>query len=172
MANRVNVLLTFVRHRHTSKHWAKDAAKYGYITYYKRHPDHVDPPITPSKVLMIRRTSSFKGNPWWEKGILTKLKLEETRGPIFVKNTPEVCRMIWNIKHLVEIFPVKTPDQLTKFDESTEYHVDEYGNVHVAGRVNADREKATEDFQSSVKRLEYENMSEKLRLQWLKGTAI
>lgn len=48
-----------------------------YKCFYSSHPDHVDPPVTPSKVLMILRTSAFKGNPWWEKDILTKLNLEE-----------------------------------------------------------------------------------------------
>lgn len=80
--------------------------------------------------------------------------------------------MIWNIKHLIEIFPVKTPDELRNFDESTEYHVDEQGNVRVCGQIDPIREKATVDFKASMKRLPSMAISEKLRLKWLKGNLI
>lgn len=47
------------------------------ITFCFSKKDHVDPPITPSKVLMVHRVKPWKGNPYWEKDILTDLGFEE-----------------------------------------------------------------------------------------------
>lgn len=37
----------------------------------------MDPPIVPTKVLMVHRVKPFKGNPWWEKDILENLGFEK-----------------------------------------------------------------------------------------------
>ena len=48
--------------------------------------DHVDPPIVPSKVLMVVRVKPWKGNPYWEKDTLSHLGFEEkVRTYIFIQ---------------------------------------------------------------------------------------
>lgn len=43
-----------------------------------RHPNHVDPPIKPTKLLLIERVKPVWGNPHWEKKILKKYKLNNS----------------------------------------------------------------------------------------------
>lgn len=50
--------------------------------FYSSTKNHVDPPIVPSKVLMVHRVKPFKGNPYWEKDILETLGfIEKVRNP-------------------------------------------------------------------------------------------
>lgn len=175
MAYRVNVLSSFVRgYRAYAKAWTNDAVACNGITFYPRKKEgHVDPPITPSKVFMVHRVKPFKGNPHWEKDILTRLGLkEEEKEPVFVKNTPEVCNQLWHVKHLVKIVPLKVPENLSSIDESTEVFFHENGTCHITGKIDPARRRATEAAKESMKRLDHSTISEKLRLQWLKGSLI
>ncbi|XP_017886353.1 39S ribosomal protein L30, mitochondrial [Ceratina calcarata] len=174
MASCSNVLLTITRgHKNYTKTWLKDAVRYEKVKYHPRTPDHVDPPFTPSKVLMIVRVKPFKGNPWWNKIILKKYGLkEEGREPAFVKNTPEACAELWTIKHLIKIVPLKLPEKLPEIDDMTEYYVHEDGSIHVTGKLDPVRYKATQDYLTSPKRMAMADISEKLRLLWLKGGLI
>ncbi|XP_076654687.1 mitochondrial ribosomal protein L30 [Halictus rubicundus] len=175
MANRpTSVLLSFVRHRHRNlRAWKDDMVKYDYIEYYPSKKDHVDPPVTPAKVFMVFRVKPFKGNPWWEKDTLLQIGLQE-RGnePTFLKNTPEMCRLLWKIKHLIKIVPVKLSDKPFNVNDSTEYYIDDNGTVHIGGKLDPARVEATESFKNSMKRLDNATISEKLRLQWVKGLLI
>ncbi|CAK9821752.1 39S ribosomal protein L30, mitochondrial [Anthophora retusa] len=175
MANRfANVLLTFVRgHRQYSKAWLKDAVRYEYVKYHPRVKSHVDPPITPSKVLMVRRVKPFKGNPYWEKDILEELGFAKTpNDPVFVKNTPEVCAMLWKVKHLVKISPVQLPENIPEVDEYTELYVDDFGKIHVTGKLDRVRYETTLADHNCMKRLRQETLKEKLRLLWMKGNLV
>lgn len=170
--------------------------------FYFSTKDRVDPPFTPSKVLMAIRVKPFKGNPYWEKETLKKLGFEENvrnldltlnrsivfhdcaayfvrtlffqeNDPIFVKNTPEMCAMLWRVKHLVKINPVVLPKNLpSKVDDLTEFYVHEDGRVYVTGKIDPARYQATIDARTSIKRLNSETVSEQLRLMWLKGNVI
>ena len=175
MTNRANVLSTFVRgYRAYAKAWVNDAVVYNNVTFYPRKKEgHVDPPITPSKVFMVHRVKPFKGNPHWEKDILTKLGFNEKENePVFVKNTPEICSQLWRVKHLVKILPLKVPENLSNIDDSTEVFFHENGTCHITGKIDPARRQATEAAKESMKRLDRSTISEKLRLQWMKGSLI
>lgn len=175
MANRpTSVLLTFVRHRHRDlRIWKDDLVKYDLVKYYPRNKNHVDPPVTPAKVFMITRVKPFKGNPWWDKDVLLEIGLKEVgMEPTFVKNTPEMCRMLWKVKHLIKIVPVKFPDKPFEVNDSTEYYFHENGTLQIGGKLDPARVNASESFRNSMKRLDNETISEKLRLQWVKGILI
>ncbi|XP_043254646.1 39S ribosomal protein L30, mitochondrial [Colletes gigas] len=173
MANRTNVLLTFVRHRHSSKHWLKDGVRYGKVTYYQKDKSLVDPPITPSKVLMVHRVKPIKGNPWWEKNILERLGFEEkVKQPVFVKNTPEMCKALWVVKHLVKIVPVQLPEKLPEVNDLTNIYFHDDGSVHSYGKLDYVRYEATMKHKMSMKRLSNYTISEKLRLRWMQGNLV
>ena len=175
MANRMNVLSTFVRgYQAHAKAWVNDAVAYNKIKFYPRRKEtHVDPPITPSKVFMVHRVKPFKGNPYWEKDVLTKLGFSEREHePVFVKNTPEVCSQLWRVKHLVKILPLKVPENLSSIDDSTEVFFHENGTCQITGKIDPARRQATEAPKESMKRLDRSTISEKLRLQWLTGSLI
>nr|XP_033321788.1 39S ribosomal protein L30, mitochondrial [Megalopta genalis] len=174
LANRPrSVLLTFVRYRHNPKAWIPDAVKYPGVTYYPRNKTDVDPPIVPSKIFMIHRVKSFKGNPYWDKDTLKRIGLSEVnREPVFVKNTPEVCSQLWKIKHLIKITPVKLPDGEIKADENREYYFHSSGDIYIGGKLDPARLEATKNFKNSMARMERRTISEKLRLRWINGSLI
>lgn len=174
MANRKNVMLMFVRgQRHYTKTWLKDAVRYEDVKYHPRHKNHVDPPIVPSKVLMVHRVKPFKGNPYWEKDILKQLGFEEKiKDPVFVKNTPEMCALLWRVKHLVKIVPMQLPDKLPTVDELTGIYVHESGKFYQTAKIDPARYEATVQFQNNPKIMRYRDIMEKLRLLWLRGNLI
>ncbi|XP_014484794.1 PREDICTED: 39S ribosomal protein L30, mitochondrial [Dinoponera quadriceps] len=170
MASRMNVFLTFVRHYAAQpRAWKPKGIRYGHIIYYPRHPNHVDPPIIPTKLLMVTRVKPFKGNPYWEKNILEKHlgipRLE--KGPVIVKNTPEICAMLWSVKHLVKVTPIKLPDKLPTEDDLNGTYLHENGTFYIVPKVDPARYEATDEFVNSPKKLNRNLISEKLRLKWL-----
>ncbi|KOX71465.1 39S ribosomal protein L30, mitochondrial [Melipona quadrifasciata] len=131
-----------------------------------RKIDHVDPPIVPSKVLMVIRVKPWKGNPYWEKNILSHLGFEERKNePVFLKNIPEICAMLWRVKHLVKIIPLTV-------DDFTTYYIHENGTIHDTGKLDPARYQATMEAKNNTKKMNHYTIREQLRLRWLKGNLI
>ncbi|XP_011159958.2 39S ribosomal protein L30, mitochondrial [Solenopsis invicta] len=180
---RAPILLNFVRHnmfRKRKPKW-KDAEgnfegkKYANVTYFPRQPDHVDPPFEPSKLLLVTRVKEFAGNPWWEKEVLEDLGFKDEKhgnAPVIVKNTPEVCAMLWKVKHLVKIVPIKLPDKLPTMDDLNGTYLHENGTFYVIPRIDPAREEAVEQFVNDPKKLNRDVIQDKLRLKWLKGLSM
>ncbi|XP_032666721.1 39S ribosomal protein L30, mitochondrial [Odontomachus brunneus] len=169
MTTRMKDFLTFVR-SYSTKHWKfSEGVKYGHVTYYPRHPNHVDPPITPSKLLMVTRMKPLSGLPYWHKDTLTKQLGFKERGrePIIVKNTPEMCALLWTVKHLVKIVPIILPDKLPTEDDLNGTYLHENGTFSVIPKIDSTRYKATDKFVNNPKKLNRNLISEKLRLKWL-----
>lgn len=172
--------MNFVRHVYSAKQkirW-KDAqgnpegVKYGNVTYFPRRPDHVDPPFQPSKLLLVTRVKPFAGNPWWDKEVLVNLGFKNKKyanAPVIVKNTPEICAMLWKVKHLVKIVPIKLPDQLPTTDDLNGTYLHENGTFYVIPKVDPAREEAVERFVNDPKKLNRDIIQDKLRLKWLQG---
>lgn len=171
MTARSTIFLNFVRHYAAPKHWKRDGVKYGCVTYYPKNKDHVDPQFVPTKLLVVQRVKPFMGNPYWEKDILRKhLGFDRKQGDVaIVKNTPEMCALLWKVKHLVKISPLKLPDKLPTEDDLNGTYLHENGTLYVIPKVNPVRCEATEQFVNNPKRLNRDVIKEKLRLQWLQG---
>ncbi|KAF7997742.1 hypothetical protein HCN44_009140 [Aphidius gifuensis] len=154
--------------RRIPKAWKKDVKRYESVNYYPRFPDHEDPPIEPTKLLVVRRCKPYKGNPWWDKQVLDAFKLKDSQGEIaIVKNTPEICSLLWQIKHLIEITPLRAPDKLPEKDGPQSTWLHENGDLLIAPRVDPIREKATIDFINNPKHLDTETLQHELRMRWL-----
>ncbi|XP_012266544.1 39S ribosomal protein L30, mitochondrial [Athalia rosae] len=169
MSNVTRMLLGGVRH-FTKRYKGEGGVKYGLITYYPRTPDHVDPPIEPTKLLMIQRVKPFKGNPYWQKNVLTLLNLHERSSAIaIVKNTPEMNSMLWEVKHLIKVTPIKCPNGLPKDGDLNGTYLHENGTFMVTHKVAIDpsRIEATEKFTNDWRRLDKETVQRQLRLKWL-----
>lgn len=148
----------------------QESVKYGYIKYFPRNPGQVDPPFEPSKLLLVKQVKSFFGRPWWEKQIIRGLGFEsQTNDPVIVKNTPEICVLLWKVKHLVKILPIKLPDKLPTADDLNGTYLHENGTFYVIPKVDPAREEATEKFVNDPKKLNRDIIQEKLRLKWLEG---
>lgn len=96
----------------------------------------------------------------------------QKKEPVFVKNTPEMCAILWKVKHLVKIVPVKVPDNLSEIKDTHEIFFHENGTCFVNGKVDPFRKEATEAEKRSIKRMDSYTISEKLRLQWTQGILI
>lgn len=89
--------------------------------------------------------------------------------PVIVKNTPEICAMLWKVKHLVKIIPIKLPDKLPTMDDLNGTYLHENGTFYVIPKVDPAREEAVEKFTKDPKKLNRDIIQEKLRLKWLEG---
>ncbi|XP_011504061.1 PREDICTED: 39S ribosomal protein L30, mitochondrial [Ceratosolen solmsi marchali] len=160
----------YFKHRSTPKTWKKDGVKYGLVTYYPRHPDHVDPYFEPSKLLLIERIKPLKGCPYWEKNILLSIGLaseKKVRHQTVVKNIPEMCARLWKIKHLIKVTPVELPKNLPADVDSISSYLHDSGKLLIFPKIDEKRYKATEEFINNPKRLDGDTLQEKLRLKWL-----
>ncbi|KAG8034343.1 hypothetical protein G9C98_007419 [Cotesia typhae] len=83
-----------------------------------------------------------------------------------VKNTPEVCTLLWKIKHLIKVTPINMPDKLPD-DDSVQTWLHENGDLLLAPRVDPAREKATMEFINNPKRLDRKTLKDELRYRWL-----
>lgn len=162
------IFTTSVRNYAAPRFWKRDAVKCGCVTYYPKHRDHKDPPVTPSKLFMVTLAKRFAGNPYWDKNTLKILGLAERgRDPVIVKNTPEMCGLLWKVKHLVKITPIKLPDKLPDPDDLGGSYLHENGTFYVTPKVDPLRIESTEEFENNPKKLDSLRIGEKLRLQWL-----
>ncbi|XP_065343595.1 uncharacterized protein mRpL30 [Cloeon dipterum] len=79
--------------------------------YYYPRPDEQKIPYTPSKLLMVQRVAKWAYNPKWDKKVLKELGLNKERGEVvIVKNTPQMNKMLYQVKHLIKIKPVTFPN--------------------------------------------------------------
>ncbi|XP_014204487.1 39S ribosomal protein L30, mitochondrial [Copidosoma floridanum] len=158
-------------YRSTPKVWKEnDGVKYGLVTYFPRHKNEVDPPITPTKLLLVERVEKVKGNPYWHKKILAQMHLDvenRKKQTTVVKNTPEICAMLWQIKHLIKVTPIQLPENLPDNEDSVSTYLHENGKLMVFPKIDEKRYKATEDFINNPKKLDKETIKEQLRREWL-----
>lgn len=74
------------------------------------------------KLFLVERVMPYTGTPHWERNILKLLKLAQSKedrkarvsrplgSRTIVKNTPFMCKMLWQVKHLVKVTPITFPD--------------------------------------------------------------
>ncbi|XP_058791924.1 large ribosomal subunit protein uL30m isoform X2 [Phymastichus coffea] len=177
LLNTVKIVKNQVRtyyHYSTPKHWAKDGVKYGLITYYPRHPDHKDPEFKPSKLFLVERVKPTRGNPYWHKKVLKQLSIDQDyrmreKPTVIVKNTPEICALLWEIKHLIKVTPIDMPNNLPDDIDSISTYLHETGKLYVFPKIDEKRYKETEKHQNNPKRMDNDTISKHLRLKWLNG---
>lgn len=81
--------------------------------YYPRFHDEVDPPYDPAPLHLVTKIKSLSGRPYWEKDIMRTIGLyERSSGVAVMKNNPENNSMLWKVKHLVKITPLRIPKDL------------------------------------------------------------
>lgn len=93
--------------------------------------------------------------------------LSQGKEPVIVKNTPDMCALLWKVKHLVKIVPIKLPDKLPTADDLNGTYLHENGIFYVIPKVDPAREEAVVEFVNNPKKLNRNVISEKLRLQWV-----
>lgn len=75
--------------------------------------------------------------------------------------------MLWKVKHLVKVVPIKLPDKLPTEDDLKGTYLHENGTFYVVPKIDPARYEVTEAFTNNPKKLDRYLISEKLRLKWL-----
>jgi len=90
---------------------------------YFPHAGEEIPDEPPSPVLMVEKTGKGFGQPYWIKDYLTQIglgKFELMGQKVFLPNTPSVCMILYRLKHVVKITPLKFPNGIPEnFDPET-----------------------------------------------------
>ncbi|XP_059480509.1 uncharacterized protein LOC132199645 [Neocloeon triangulifer] len=152
---------------------------YGF-NYYPR-PNEVEIPYTPSKLLMVQRVARWSGNPKWDKKILKDLGLNKNMGEVvLVKNTPQMNKLLYQVKHLIKIKPVVFPNGEPTADDVKVLGatvLNEYGEMEVRKSLKPPTlslppPEISEAPPKSAKELgtpSDETMRRHLRMKWLTG---
>ncbi|CAH1400901.1 unnamed protein product [Nezara viridula] len=151
------------------KSWT-GAVKYETYTYYPRPGEEKDPPYEPTKLLMVQRIRPFRGNPKNHKKILYRIGLDGKCGEIaIVKNIPEICSMLYKIKHIIKVTPIRTPNGLPESDDLGAGYLKPNGEFIVSKRLNPDPERLrlTEEFQTDPARLDADTLIKDTRMKWI-----
>lgn len=133
-------------------------------------PDHVDPPIEPSKLFVVQRIKPIKGTPYWERDLLRQLKLDGRMGDmIVVKNIPENNARLWKIKHLLKVTPITYPHGEPSLNDVNHTFLKENGECIVTKEIKVD-EKRLDDankFLEDPARMDGDTLRKNSRLKWL-----
>ncbi|XP_046738409.1 39S ribosomal protein L30, mitochondrial [Diprion similis] len=173
MSTMTKLLLGGIRHyarRYDPKYKDDPGVKYGLITYFPKSPNHVDPPIVPTKLFMVKRIKPLRGTPWWEKEIMYQLNLLEKKSDVtIVKNTPEMNAFLWQVKHLIKVTPIKCPDGIPKTASLKGSYLHENGTFMVNPKVEIEQKRidAIDEYRKDWKKLEGEAIRKEMRLRWL-----
>ncbi|XP_046416487.1 39S ribosomal protein L30, mitochondrial [Neodiprion virginianus] len=173
MSTVTNLLLGGVRHyarRYAPKYKDDSGVRYGLITYFPKTPNHVDPPIEPTKLFMVQRIKKLSGTPWWEKEVMSQLHLDGKKSEVaIVKNTPETNVLLWQVKHLIKVTPIKCPDGIPKTASLNGSYLHENGTFMVNRKVTIDQKRidAIDEYKKDWKKLDSETLRKDLRLKWV-----
>ncbi|XP_071530137.1 uncharacterized protein mRpL30 isoform X2 [Panulirus ornatus] len=114
--------------------------------YYPRFPDEVDPPYDPAPLHLVTRVRCLKKKPWWDKEIMKKLGLDGKRSDVaIVKNNPENNAMLWRVKYLVKITPLRIPADLPDDADPRCCFLKETGEFIYSPRVKVEDSALEED---------------------------
>lgn len=99
------------------------------------------------------------------------LLFRQIKGIAVVKNTPEMCALLWRVKHLVSVEPITFP-----YGEPTEQDIN-YTNlkengeciVHKQLEIPAERIEATDKFLNDPLRLDKDTLKKDALAHWVSG---
>ncbi|KAJ8734221.1 hypothetical protein PYW07_014772 [Mythimna separata] len=142
----------------------------GGIVYYPRHPDHKDPPVTPSKLFRVERIKPSKHQPHYLKHILREFNiLEECENQVtVVKNIPEINSKLWKIKHLIKVTPIQFPYGEPTKDDINYTILKENGQCVVTKKLEPKQEQieALEQFENNKKKMDSDTLKRDSRYKW------
>jgi len=140
----------------------KDGITYPGFNYYPRFPDQKDPPITPTKLFMVRRIRPTMGVPWWEKDVIKILGLKDAKEVAIIKNTPTNNARMWKVKHLIEVTPITMPYGLP--DKAENGYLKENGEFVAINEIKSTQaaEEFPEILQIEEAKKTYDNMFKKI----------
>ncbi|XP_034246537.1 39S ribosomal protein L30, mitochondrial [Thrips palmi] len=146
----------------------------GALRYYPRDPDtYQDPPYEPTKLLMVQRVKPMKGQPHWDRKVLTRLGLDAIDDDhiVILKNTEYICEDLWKVKHLVKVTPITFPNGEPTEEDIERTVLTPQGEMIVGDAVRPDpqRVEAQEKFLKDPLRLDGKTKRERFRDRWNSG---
>ncbi|XP_023944450.2 39S ribosomal protein L30, mitochondrial [Bicyclus anynana] len=140
----------------------------GGIQYFPRHPDHKDPEITPSKLFRVEQIRTSRHHPWWQKKILSELKLDEENRVAIVKNIPPINMRLWKIKHLIRVTPITFPYGEPMKEDINYTVLKENGQCIVTKTLQPEQKQveALEKFETDPKKMDSTTLKRESRYRW------
>ncbi|XP_022644256.1 39S ribosomal protein L30, mitochondrial-like [Varroa jacobsoni] len=135
--------------------------------------------IEPSKLFVVQLVKSSALRPYWEKDIVRILGLEESKHEkkmnmrkgvgtyVVVKNTPQMCRMLWRVKHLVRVKPVTFPDGLPTPGVYTNSYLNHSGEFRKHSNFEVDPERLVVNKKFERVKLEGREIAKPMHLRWM-----
>ncbi|XP_046670655.1 uncharacterized protein LOC124360797 [Homalodisca vitripennis] len=159
--------LNSIRKKHPD--WPEEGIQYHGFKYYPR-PGEVDPIIKPAKLFMVQRIQSLRGQPYWVKDIIEELELHKDEvDKAVVKNTPEMNKKLWIVKHIIKIIPITYP--YGEPQEGDQGYLNDKGQYILTKKIGAGvdegRLEASHRFFKDPLRMDPDTMKSKLRDKWL-----
>lgn len=88
---------------------------------------------------------------------------------VILKNIPEINAMLYKIKHLIKITPIRTPDGLPPEGDLYSGYLKDNGEFVVSQKLkpNLGKLELTQEFQTEPGRLDAETLIKQSRYKWL-----
>ena len=103
-------------------------------------------PVTEEEISpfhLVWRYKKLMGNPWQHKVILRRLGLHQQKlfAPTVIPNTPHYNQMLWEVKHLIRLKPLKFPNGIPTEEDIGKIQLDTYtGEMKIDARYQIDQE--------------------------------
>ncbi|XP_050040023.1 large ribosomal subunit protein uL30m [Dermacentor andersoni] len=132
------------------------------------------------KLFLVERVMSLHGVPHWERGILKLLKLDQSkedkkariRRPLgsrtIVKNTPFMCKMLWQVKHLVKVSPITFPDG-EPTEAITGTHLSRDGVFRIVHNLQVPEQQLFEPARHAKRKFDGRQLAKVLHRKWNNG---
>lgn len=120
----------------------------------------------PAKLHMVKRIKPIAFRPYWEKLLIRKIGLEEEGAISIVKNTPNVNKILWEIKHLISVKPITFPNGPPKEGDYSGTYLKRNGELLVSEKLKVDPQKLLLDPGQEKSKLDGETLKREMRRRW------
>ncbi|XP_037568946.1 39S ribosomal protein L30, mitochondrial [Dermacentor silvarum] len=132
------------------------------------------------KLFLVERVMDYHKSPHWERDILKLLKLVESKedrkarikrplgSRTIVKNTPFMCKMLWQVKHLVKVSPITFPDG-EPTEAITGTHLSRDGVFRIVHSLQVSEQQLLEPARHTKRKFDGKEIAKVLHRQWNNG---
>jgi len=158
-------------HDHYPQHLPDGAVRYYGFDYYPMDPDNMEsiPEEHISKLFMLTMTTKFQRIPWFYARILEEFgfeKMGKTNQVVVCKNTPCNNRKLYNVKHLIEVLPVRLPEDLPLDADPKHCFLTDDGEFVYRPELEVSEARMQEAPYISDRTLDYQTINKEGKTRW------
>ncbi|CAL4100299.1 unnamed protein product, partial [Meganyctiphanes norvegica] len=136
--------------------------------YYPRYAEQQDPTdFEPAPLHLVTRTRCLKRKPWWDRDTMKLIGLGGKRSDVSVlKNNPENNALLWKVKHMVKVTPLRVPTNLPKDIDPKDCFIKETGEFYHIPKIGIPKEKLVEDAKLTKPAFDGDHLLKEARKRW------